>query len=372
MTRREVLLSTMGLSGLLAGCAAVGMQPPAVWRKKLIQFGNEPDPMFMQAHIAQMEQSPFDGCVFQVGYSKPDGSLGHFLWESWSRRAFTDAELTSALAALQATAFDRMRHNFLRFNTVPGDVDWFDDFGPILANARLAARIAKDGGAVGILFDTEQYNTPLFDYRKQRDTQTKSWAAYAAQARRRGREVMGAFQAGYPDLALLLTFAYYVPWWEMRRDTRSLPECEYGLLAPFLDGMVDAAAGGTRLIDGCELAYFHNKDTGTFATAARTIKETLLPIVADPDKYRRIVSVSFGLFLDYDPTGKEWNGQDGSRNYYTPAAFEASVRAALEAADEYVWIYSQAPRWWSAEGRPIHLPPGYAEALRRARRAANR
>jgi hypothetical protein len=321
----------------------------------------------MRRHIAQMEQAPFDGVVFHVANTTSENKPGNFLWEAWGRRAFTDAELAPALADLKATPFQRFTHNFLRFNTSPGDVDWFDDFSAILANARLAGHIAGAGGARGILFDTEQYHAPLFEYRKQRDSGAKSWDAYAWQVRRRGGEVMNAFQQGYPDLTVFLTFGYGVPWLEMRNGAQSLAECEYGLLAPFLDGMVGAASGGTRLVDGYEPAYFHNKNLAKFAAAYRMLTEDLLPIVADPKRYRRLLSVGFGLFLDYDPQERNWSGADGSGNYYTPAEFEASVRAALEAADEYVWIYAQTPRWWSPAGTPINLPEGYAEALRRAR-----
>jgi hypothetical protein len=42
------------------------------------------------------------------------------------------------------------------------------------------------------------------------------------------------------------------------------------------------------------------------------------------------------------------------------------VRRALEVADDYVWIYSETPRWWSAEGKPAKLPTSYDQALRRA------
>ena len=35
--------------------------------KKLIEFGwDEPDTAFMREHAAEMERSPFDGCVFQT------------------------------------------------------------------------------------------------------------------------------------------------------------------------------------------------------------------------------------------------------------------------------------------------------------------
>ncbi len=372
VSRRELLRLGLGMGGLLPGCAMIP-RPAGGGAKKLIQFGfGEPDTAFMRRHIAQMERSPFDGCVFHLAYKKPDVGHGDFLWETWSRRAFTDTELEPALVDLRATTFRRFTHNFLRICTVPGDVDWFDDFTAILANANLVARFAREGRAVGILFDTEQYNAPLFDYRKQRDAGTKSWDVYAAQARRRGREVMDAFQHGYPDVTILLTFAHSATWRESRGGAKPLAECEYGLLAPFLDGMLDAAAGDSRLVDGYELAYFHNKDTAKFAAARRMIREELLSIVANPVAYRRRVSVSFGLWMDYDPAGKDWDGMDGSKNFYTPAEFEASVGAALEAADEYVWIYNQAPRWWSSEGRPLNLPEGYAEALGRARQGATR
>lgn len=369
MTRRELLLLGLGMSGTLVGCAAVP-RPTGGTVKKLIEFGfDEPDTAFMRRHIAQMERSPFDGCVFHVTYRKADGTPGDFLWETWSRRGFTDADIAPALADLRATPFRRFTHNFLRFCVVPGDVDWFEDFSAILTNANLVARTARDGGAAGILFDTEQYNAPLFDYRKQRRAGRSPWNAYALQARRRGQELMDAFQRGYPDVTILLTFAYSLPWRESQGGVKPLAECEYGLLVPFLDGMVQAATGGTRLVDGYEPAYFHDKVTAKFAAAYRTIMEEIVPLVADPREYRRRVSVSFGLWMDYDPTGKAWNGTDGSKNYYTPHEFETSVRAALEVADEYVWIYTQAPRWWSREGRPFNLPEAYAEALWRARQA---
>ena len=365
MNRREVLL--LGLGAVLSGCASV--QPRADGRpKRLIEFGyDEPDTAFMRRHITQMERSPFDGCVFHANYTTPGRPGGSFLWEAWGTRAFSSADLGPALADLQATPFQRFTDNFLRFNTVPGDVDWFDDFSAVLTNARLAAQVAHQGKAKGILFDVEQYRAPLFTYGLQRDVRTTTWDAYTAQVRQRGREVMEAFQQGYPDLTVFLTFGYSGPWLESQGGARPLAECEYGLLVPFLDGIVDAARGGTRLVDGYEPAYFHRGDTTKFAAAYRTVTEGLLPIVADPAAYRRRLSVGIGLWLDVDSGTRGWDGVDGGKNFYTPEAFEASVRAALEVADEYVWIYTEIPRWWSEDGQPVDLPAGYAEALRRAR-----
>ena len=70
---------------------------------------------------------------------------------------------------MNATPFGRFSENFLRFNVTPADLDWFDDYSAVLQNARVAAKFARQANARGLLFDIEQYQAPLFTYRKQRD-----------------------------------------------------------------------------------------------------------------------------------------------------------------------------------------------------------
>jgi hypothetical protein len=167
-------------------------------QKKLIEFGwDEPDTAFMLKHIAEMEQTPFDGAVYHVDYTGADGTRGRFMSECWGQRAFTEVELKEGTDELKQTKFNKFTQNFLRFNVLPGDVDWFDDFGAVVSNAKLAAKIARNGKSRGILFDIEAYGHPLWNYRKQRDAATKPWDAYAKQARIRGAEVMRAFQDGF-------------------------------------------------------------------------------------------------------------------------------------------------------------------------------
>ncbi len=177
---------------------------------------------------------------------------------------------------------------------------------------------------------------------------------------------MEAFQKGCPDLTVFLAFGYSLPWIESSAGRGSLADCHYGLLAPFLDGMVEAAKGRTRLIDGNESSYGY-KTPERFTSASRAMKQDLLPIVNDPQKYQRLFSFSFGLWMDKDWRKVEWDETDFSKNYFSPEVFEASVRQALAVADEYVWIYSETPRWWSKEGKPIKLPEAYDGAIRRAR-----
>jgi hypothetical protein len=71
--------------------------------------------------------------------------------------------------------------------------------------------------------------------------------------------------------------------------------------------------------------------------------------------------------MDQDWRKNGWDVDDVSKNYFTPETFETSVRIALATADEFVWIYTETPRWWSDLGGPVKLPPAYAEALRKAR-----
>lgn len=358
---------------LLAGASprlGLAAQAANSGSKRLIEFGwDEPGTAFLRAHIAAMERMPFDGCVLHADAVAADGKAVDFTWKAWGRRVFSAAALAPAIRDLQATKFHRFTDNFLRFNVTPGDVDWFDDFSAILHNARLAAAVAHAGHCKGVYFDIEEYGFPLFDYPKQREAGSKSWPRYAAQARRRGGEVMRAFQAGFPGLVIFLSHGYCLPWLESREGKQPLAKSRYGLLAPFLDGMVEKARGKTRLVDGYEPAYGF-KDTARFARAYRQVRHGLLPIVRTRDRaqYERRFSVGFGIWMDDDWRRLGWHTRDLARNYYTPAAFAASVSRALQVADRYVWVYTETPRWWTPAGDPAKVPAAYIAALRRARR----
>ena len=250
----------------------------------------------------------------------------------------------------------------------PADLDWFDDHAAVVNNARLAAQLARAGPCRGILLDTEQYEGKLFDYAKQRDAKRRTWDDYAAQARRRGREVMTAFQEGFPDLTVFLTFGPSLLWKQTEQGKKPLAECRYGLLVPFLDGMIDAAKGRTRIVDGHEMSYGY-RDADAFVQAHRAIQHDAANLAADRAAYHRAVSAGFGLWLDYDWRKKGWNTGDTEKNYFSPERFETSLRAAIEQSDEFVWIYTEKPRWWSEKGGAIDLPTAYVETVRRVRRA---
>ena len=346
----------------------LGQPVPA---KKLIEFGwDEPNTAFLRKHIKEMERTPFDGCVFSVQPKTARGEELNFTWGCWGKRAFTEAELAPALEDLKATESRRFTHNFLRFNVTPGNVDWFEDFSAVLNNARLAARLAKTGKCQGILFDIEAYEGQLFDFQKQKDAGAKSWADYKKQTRLRGAELMNAFQQEFPDLTILLTFGYILAWDQSNSGKKPLENCQYGLLPSLLDGMIDAARGKTRLVDGCEAAYAF-KDLILFEREYKKMKDGLLPIVADPKKYHQAMSFGFGLWMDDNSQKQLWNTEDFSKNHFTPEQFEASVREAFRVSDEYVWVYTEKPRWWTENGPSTNLPPQYESAVRKAEESAS-
>ncbi len=346
-------------------CFAQTTRPAAT--KHLVEFGwDEPDTTFMLKHVAQMEQTPFDGTVFHITYDKPDGSPGRFGNECWGDRKFTPAELKRATDELKRTPFKKFDQNFLRFNVLPSDVDWFDDFHAVMTNACLAARVARDGKCRGVLFDIEAYDKPLWDYRKQKYASTRSWDQYAEQARDRGRSLMSAFEDGFGDnVVVFMTFAYSLPYEETNGDASKLRDVKYGLLKPFLDGMIQATRPGAKIIEGFENAYDY-RDAKEFSDAGQLVHEKLPVFAADAEKYHRAVSLGFGLWLDYDWRKHGWDVTDFSKNYFTPAQFQVSVRGALETSDEFVWIYSETPRWWSENGR-VKLPAKYVDAIERAK-----
>ena len=364
ISRREAIRALAAVPLLATAARAGHAEDPG---KALIEFGwDEPDTAFMRREIGAMAETPFDGCVFHANFQGTEGDSASFAWECFGRRAFNEGELLGAIEDLAATDFGRFRQNFLRVNTTPADLDWFDDFRPVLANCRLAARITREGACRGLLFDTEPYEGKLFDYREQRDAGSKPWDSYADQARLRGREVMEAFQQGRPDLTILLTFGYTYPWKQSEQGRIPLAECNDGLLAPFLDGMVEVAGPEVRIVDGYELSYSY-RQPAQFADARRTILEGVRPIVDDPDAYHRAVTAGFGLWMDYQWRDRGWSTDDIAGNYFTPEVLEASVRAALDQADEFVWIYTEQPRWWTPDGGSSALPDAYDAAIRRAR-----
>ena len=82
---------------------------------------------------------------------------------------------------------------------------------------------------------------------------------------------MTGFQAGVPNVTVMLTFGHSLVWKRSDGGKKPLAECRDGLLTPFLDGMIEMSARKGQIVDGHELSYGY-RDAAAFVQARDTIK----------------------------------------------------------------------------------------------------
>lgn len=324
--------------------------------KKLIEYGwDVPSTRTVRQDVRKMETVAFDGVVIKV-LAGPDQresseSLG---WRMFSKVAFKPEEYQHAIADLKATRFERFSDNFIQSLAMPG-LDWFDpDWSAPLHNAAIMARIARAGGMKGLMFDPEDYGSGMWNYVElaKKDPAHHSWDEYVKQVRTRGAEFMRAVNGEYPDITLLCLVGPALSWGHVDIKTD-----RYGLLYAFFEGMCQAATPGTTIVDGFEQAYPF-KERKQFQDGRKHVLEWSKTLFADPVPFERHMRAGFGLWMDFDSGKKGWHPDDIQQNYFTPAAWRASLAYALEASDRYVWVYTERARWWD-----FNVPLPYIDAL---------
>ena len=348
-------------------------EPP---RKKLIQIGwDMPDTAFLARHWAQMEhEAPiFDGLAFTVNLATRHGPISSTaMWDAtpWQRD-----DLRPAMRDLQSCHWTRFTDNFLLVHTVPGALDWFDDHGWAVLTTKfeLLAWVAKEGGARGLCYDPEHYDAHPFSYDPTRD---RSFPDTVAKVRQRGREVVEALARAYPDMVLKtlwLTGANYPAdgddWPTLLRDQ------EYGLFVAFVNGLLDGLPPQMQLVDGVEYGGYFCRKQADFLALYTLYRQHLghagfLIAPENKGRFRAQVSVALPLYLDMylnEPDDGHWAGGAENPWYTAPSAgltrqetLVANTGYALETADEYVWLYGEQCRWWSAAA----YSDGHAEEVK--------
>ncbi|MHB8993670.1 MAG: hypothetical protein ACYC63_00300 [Armatimonadota bacterium] len=342
--------------------------------KKLIAVGWDlPNAERFRTNFDAMEKTPLQGTG--VRFAGPGNKPA--LWFSFSREPYDEQAVAQILQDLKAVQPKQLRDRFLLLNANPGDVDWFDDAGwkVIVDHWRIGARVAREGGLKGIMFDPEAYREPYraFDWSAQSESAKHTFAEYYDKARQRGREVMAATGQEYPDATILAFFLLSINREAAERSDPmgALNGHAYGLLPAFVNGWLDAAPPTLTIVDGCEAAYRFNSRL-EFLNAANLIRNKALRLVAPENryKYRAQVQVGFGVYLDayVNPPDNTWYINPGTQ---TPVQRLAeNVASALEVADEYVWVYGEQASWWPVPhptADKIRWPqklPGIETALR--------
>jgi hypothetical protein len=153
----------------------------------------------------------------------------------------------------------------------------------------------------------------------------------------------------------------------------------YALYPAFVNGWLDAVPPTVTIVDGFEMAYPHS-DEAQYLKHVNAIRNTTLALVAPENrlKYRAQVQAGLAIYLDaYAGMPKV----DAHGDVYTDPPLEGTlvqrlnhaVCSALEAADEYVWIYGEQYRWWPDATKPEEtrywpqILPGVDRVLRDAR-----
>ena len=210
----------------------------------------------------------------------------------------------------------------------------------------------------------------MFDYARVKHADKKTFEEYNEQVRLRGRQLMEAIQAGYPDIVLLFNYghseiyAYNLPYVHSRGQR--MQDSGSGLKLAFLNGTLEAAGPGVRLVDGQQSAYFHLRSEDYFR-GFHDIRQGALALVPPElrSKYRAQVEVGVALYVN-----NVFALREGSGNYYPwlmPTyhltteerlrLWEQNVFYALKTADEYVWCYDErmAIPWTEIKVHDVHL-----------------
>ena len=397
----------------LAACAEAAEQR----EPKLVYYGfDSPRPELFAREVAALEaaDTPIDGTAIDFRLYLDDGNFVRPFQRVFAG-SLEDLSLPGpyqrrwferGIRAMRSASPTRITSNFLRVQSRPGSVDWFDDAGwrQIVENFRFAAYAAKASGMEGMFFDPEPYvdGFAQFEYLIQTGFGERDFDEYAAQARQRGRQTMRAMRSEFPDITILSLFlnSYAVvprfrssPAWGLDDPKLALVRHPYALLPYFLDGWLDAAGPDTTIVDGNERAYYYNSSV-EFDAVARLIENEGAELVSarNREKYRRQVQVGSAVFMDaYEesfpdrfqpvlPDGTSW-----------AELFRQNVADALRTTDEYVWLYAEGGRLWSRDaarspdvrpwsevlpftipalraerGRRGTTPPGTAEAVEAA------
>ena len=315
-------------------------------------------------HLATL---PFDGIVVTA---LPTWNLMDPEW-TW-----TEAELDEQFQDVGnriRTAAPQLQQNL--FGVViedPGDV--FDDaaWTQAVGNWRTAAAAARSAGFAGFYFDVEEYGDPWLNFPEDYDAPTADLAAYREQTRLRGRQVMEAVSAEWPDALVLFTFGPWLSEPETPAEVilfQAADADEYELLGPLFVGFLEGAGPDNLVVDGGEVYQYRTPEDFGLAyewrevgIASDDVDSAFIPEALRPD-WGAHVSNGFGVY------NIAWQADRGYD--MDPAIMETTLANALRRADDLVWFYTEefedgVGNWYV----PGSMPEAWFDAVRAAREAA--
>jgi|GEM_PF-662565 len=338
--------------------------------RKLIEYGwDRPSPEYTRDHIRRMEETPFEGVIMKL----PHNAGNIFTLKGWSEQ---QPQLQGQLKVLSEIKWDKFTDNFIAMYAA-SDMDWFSDkdWETVLAKTQFVAKAANAAGCVGLMFDPEAYGTSPWTYPRQQHAKEYTYTQYAEKVRQRGRQFMEAMQSEMPSIKVLTLYGYSLIYSysqdpangsDPAKRAAAFQGKSYGLMLPFLNGMMEAANKGSQLIDGNEHSYYYETPI-EFEEARKVMRGGARVNVPDSLKAEFDEHHRAGNALYPDHLYALRPERKYISSYMTPQQqnkwFEHNVYYSLKNSDEYVWLYGQHMNWWTGKG----LPTGMVDAINSAK-----
>lgn len=341
-------------TALLLGIAAPHMNLDAAEnkcagkKKKLIHAGwSDPDTATVRRHISLLESAaPFYSGVriFMKGTDESGKTVTHRMM--FGKRKFKYDYFKQAVEDLKNTKFRRFTDNFLATGVQPGNISWFSDsdWDAVCANFAIFARIAKETGMAGIIFDSEEYSNKLWRFKS---VSGRSRDECIAMARKRGRQFAKAVFGEFPSCKLFCFF-----WCSLNGKYVHYPE-NAQLSAHFINGVYDVLPPEAVIYDGMENYGYRVRERCDIYRMGKIFYQDF-PLLLAPEnraKYYAQTKLAGAIYLDaYFSLPKESSYAywltDRKEKLGVTELFRRNLQLTLEISDEYAWTWGERGAWW--------------------------
>jgi len=387
MKMNLILIAGMSLASFCFVHAQIIYPMPA---KKLVEFSHaSPSTKQYEREIELFDSGPFDGISVKLSNEVAAGNI--FMVENW--RKITDEMKIREFEVVQSISkLSSLENNFLVMYGA-SQMDWFSDrdWLDVEEQIRFGASLAQMGNFKGILWDPEPYKPGKnpWKYSEQPRNEEFSFDEYFIQLRKRGAQFMEVLQDEFPGLVILSLrelsdyqdgspFSHgIIPVKDVHVAKAALEEAWWALHLPFILGMLDVIDEDVTYIDANEEAYYYTSALEYFEV--RNIINNDMRALIPPGLHKKFkANYYIGHAVSTDYIVGNWAGLisfpyrlAAQGEVLTPEQralwFEHNMYYALKTSDEYVWLYTEKPNWWTGE----KVPAGFYEALERARNKIN-
>ncbi|MEP6674201.1 MAG: hypothetical protein ABJA78_03575 [Ferruginibacter sp.] len=307
--------------------------------KKLIEFGWDfPTINFLNEHITEMENSPFDGVVF---------SFDRDVFHAFDTIALEDKDFQ--YEASRRIRWKKFTDNFIFVRGISASGGhWLEDknWEIIISNITKLSAAVVATNAKGIGLDFEYYypdpdkNPWIY---KASLYKGLSYQQVGAFVRKRGNQFMTALQKDSRNIKILC-------FWLLglvidQHKVRSLPETGMALVPFFVEGLLEAQNKTSEIIDGNETAYWYNKPEDFIRAREKLQTEGAALLAADVrEKYKKVSNAEC-IYLDglYAKTPGTDRGLDKATK---ERWLHDNLYHAYKTTDKYIWFYNENVNWW--------------------------